>query len=581
MLCDAKYTSLKERIQEFASGNTLKFRFGLLRRAKIAQWVIEFHHSTITIRARGAAMQASLQNSLPTELLENKLLAPPQQGGEGCIGCSENDELANPQPLAVDSRWRRRIPAYLVSLIVHTTFLLVLALWAMRPTEKSGDRFVIDVRSDPQPNVSQIAELQLTDGIAGPAPAAPMQQDSAVEITGSVSSITTLAHVLNAQAIAENPASEASEIDGLIRMQDGGTSISFAGSGIEGRRSESRRQLAMARGGSVESERAVELALQWLAAHQQPNGSWSLVHQGGECRGRCPNNGSKERFEPAATGLALLAFLGAGYTHQSGKYQSQVKSGIYFLLQILDETEHGGSLMHGCDRGMYNHGIAAFALCEAYQMSGDLELKKAAQQAVDFITHAQNQAGGWGYLPKQPGDLTISTWQVMALKSAAAAGLNLRPGVALRLDNFLDTQTNAARVYYGYGKPGKQDTCTALGLLLRLFRNWPNTDPRVLEGTDFLFGRGISNHDAYFNYYATLLFFHAGSHHWSPWNQRMREYLIQTQRQNGHETGSWYFDNPFGKEGGRLYTTAMCAMTLEVYYRFQPVYQQADKNFEL
>ena len=378
----------------------------------------------------------------------------------------------------------------------------------------------------------------------------------------------------------ENRTSASSNIDKLMRAEHQGASASFATTGIDGRRSESRRRLALERGGSVESERAVELALQWLAEHQQPNGSWSLVHHTGQCKGRCPNIGSKDRFDPAATGLALLAFLGAGYTHQDGKYQQQVKSGIYFLLQILDETEHGGSFLYGCDRGMYNHGIAAFALCEAYQLSGDLELKRAAQLAVDFIAYAQNQAGGWGYLPKQPGDLTISTWQIMALKSASAAGLNLRPGTALRIDNFLDTQTNEARVFYGYGKPGKQATCTALGLLLRLFRDFSNTDPRVLEGMEYIFKQGVSNHDIYFNYYATLLLFHAGSHRWPAWNATVREYLIQTQRRSGHETGSWYFENSFGKEGGRLYTTAMSAMTLEVYYRFQPLYQQAEKNFE-
>jgi hypothetical protein len=68
---------------------------------------------------------------------------------------------------------------------------------------------------------------------------------------------------------------------------------------------------------------------------------------------------------------------------------------------------------------------------------------------------------------------------------------------------------------------------------------------------------------------------------WEEWNQRCRDYLISTQSTEGHEAGSWYFENHFGKEGGRLYTTAMAAMTLEVYYRFSPLYQQTDDPFEL
>ncbi len=61
----------------------------------------------------------------------------------------------------------------------------------------------------------------------------------------------------------------------------------------------------------------------------------------------------------------------------------------------------------------------------------------------------------------------------------------------------------------------------------------------------------------------------------------MREFLIRSQSQSGHEAGSWYFEDTFAQEGGRLYTTAMSCMTLEVYYRFSPLYQQADKPFEL
>ena len=65
-----------------------------------------------------------------------------------------------------------------------------------------------------------------------------------------------------------------------------------------------------------------------------------------------------------------------------------------------------------------------------------------------------------------------------------------------------------------------------------------------------------------------------------PWLPRAFE-CKTTQATYGHETGSWYFENAYGKEGGRLYTTAMCAMTLEIYYRFSPIYQQADVPFEL
>src|SRR5262249_6902311 len=77
-------------------------------------------------------------------------------------------------------------------------------------------------------------------------------------------------------------------------------------------------------GGTKESEAAVERGLDWLAAHQAPNGSWSLNNFHANCKHpRCADAGTFVS-EPAATGVALLPFLGAGYTHQAGKHQQTV-----------------------------------------------------------------------------------------------------------------------------------------------------------------------------------------------------------------------------------------------------------------
>jgi len=401
---------------------------------------------------------------------------------------------------------------------------------------------------------------------------------------------------VNSEAVLQQSLSEFQKIDpsatkapavqpSLSRVLSHTTSnfsiATLAATGVDGRSAENRDRTAKARGGTLESELAVERALDWLAAHQLPSGGWSLIHDGGKCNGQCKNNGSGARYEPAATGLALLAFLGAGYTHKSGKHQRTVHDGVYYLLQIMEEAHNTGSFLHQSERGMYNHGIAAFALCEAYQLSGDQDLKQPAQLAVNFIFSAQNYSGGWGYLPKQPGDLTISGWQMMAIKSAHAAGLDVPSSVILRVDNFLDTKQVPSGIFYGYSTPEKDPTCSAIGVLLRLFRGWSHTDPRALELAQFLVKKGRSNGDVYYNYYATLLLFHLGGPAWDTWNPAIREHLVKTQNQSGHEAGSWFFEDQYAKEGGRVYMTAMCAMTLEVYYRFSPLYQQADRPFKL
>ncbi len=486
---------------------------------------------------------------------------------------------------AAGSRWlaaldRYRTPAFLISFILHTLLLLILAIWSVHaqvgiPTEYDFEASLSNVDAD-----ARQTELQLAADDA-PAPPAAVPADAPQTTTNSES----LVQVPMSELLQVRDSQKATESISLVEQLNLATSnltmVSFAATGVEGRAPEQRADLAAARGGTLESELAVERALEWLAAHQLPSGGWSLVHDGGTCQGRCKNNGVDSRYEPAATGLALLAFLGAGYTHRSGKYERTVHDGLYYLMQIMEEVPSGGSFLHQSERGMYNHGIATFALCEGYQLTQDEDLRRAAQLAINFMLAAQNYAGGWGYLPKQPGDLTITGWQVMALKSAHAAGLDVPSDAIIRIDNFLGTQQVPSGVFYGYRKPDKHPTCSSIGVLIRLYRGWSHTDPRALELAQFLHKQGRSNGDAYFNYYATLLLFHIGGAPWEQWNDRMREHLIKTQTTEGHETGSWYFDNQYGKEGGRVYTTAMCAMTLEVYYRFSPLYQQADRPFEL
>ncbi len=481
-----------------------------------------------------------------------------------------------------------RTPAALVSFIVHTVLLLMLALLTVAPqvgVPHSNTFESATGEGTEDDAIDQTVEILAPgDSLAAPADLVIQMQDT-LPSTGARSEAVlnqSLGELQRIDPSATVAATAQSSLSSTLSQATSNLSIAtLAATGVEGRSAENRDRTAKARGGTLESELAVERALDWLAAHQLPSGGWSLVHDGGKCNGQCKNNGSDSRYEPAATGLALLAFLGAGYTHKSGKHQRAVQAGIYYLLQIMEEANNTGSFLNRSERGMYNHGIAAFALCEAYQLSGDQDLKQPTQLAVNFICSAQNYAGGWGYLPKQPGDLTITGWQMMAIKSAHAAGLDVPSAVILRIDNFLDTKQVPSGVFYGYAAPQKDPTCSAIGVLLRLFRGWAHTDPRALELGQFLVKKGRSNGDVYYNYYATLLLFHLGGPAWNTWNPSIREHLVKTQSQSGHEVGSWFFEDQYAKEGGRLYTTAMCAMTLEVYYRFSPLYQQADRPFEL
>ena len=98
----------------------------------------------------------------------------------------------------------------------------------------------------------------------------------------------------------------------------------------------------------------------------------------------------------------------------------------------------------------------------------------------------------------------------------------------------------------------------------------------MFRGAAYVADGGPSRTDFYLNYYASQLLFQLGGQPWQNWNARLREHLIQSQNQIGHEAGSWYFDDeerpPSNSIGGRLYCTTLAAMTLEVYYRYMPIY---------
>jgi hypothetical protein len=283
-----------------------------------------------------------------------------------------------------------------------------------------------------------------------------------------------------------------------------------------------------------------------------------------------------------ATGLALLPFLGSGQTHTEGRYKSTIRRGLSYLVNHMRVGAQGGALNES-GGAMYSHGLASIALCEAYAMTHDKDLLAPAQAALDFICFAQDSAGGgWRYKPHQPGDTSIVGWQLMALKSAKMAYLKVPDDTFRKAGYFLDSVQSERGSTYGYQEPSaRRPATTAIGLLSRMYLGWPKEHEGLQRGVHILSTLGPSTdqtamrNNMYYNYYATQVMHHYGGYPWQRWNAVMRDYLIRTQANRGHEIGSWYLDGDIHTAaGGRLYCTSMAAMTLEVYYRYMPLYRE-------
>lgn len=341
---------------------------------------------------------------------------------------------------------------------------------------------------------------------------------------------------------------------------------------------EGRAEAVSKLGGSEASEAAVARGLEWLANHQFAAGNWS-IHEF-NCKDHQCLGGGSYQADTAATGLALLAFLGAGHTHQSGEYQQVVKRGLIWL---VERQGSDGDLFRTDTEfcWLYSHGMATIALCEAYGMTKDSRLKQPAQKAIDFIVASQHPTfGGWRYRPRFESDTSVSGWQMMALKSGEIAGLQIPAKTYSGVGDWLDTVEQADAPgrfsYHPYKK--STPTMSAEGLLMRQYLGADRNDQAVVAGASYLKQRLPKSdaRDVYYWYYATQVMFHMQGSHWDEWNGALRNMLVDGQEKSGPEKGSWDPAIPhkdtWGQSGGRHYVTCLNLLMLEVYYRHLPLY---------
>ena len=345
-----------------------------------------------------------------------------------------------------------------------------------------------------------------------------------------------------------------------------------------GGRSEAGRRAAVKKyGGTVESEKSVNLGLTWLQKIQRADGSWSFGDVGD-----AGSPGSMQTTDVGATSLALLCMLGGGNTRQTpGQYQETVTKGLAWLMKSGIRSSAGADMRgsHQGNSGMYVQGLATICLSEAAALEPkDRELRRIALEAVRFIEKSQGSDGGWKYEPRQvPGDTSVVGWQVMALQSAKAGGISVSPDTFSDARKFLNFVQAEDGVYYGYETPEKgRPTTTAVGLLCRMYMGWKREKPQLQKGVEFLSNLGPSKEDIYFNYYATQVLHHWDGELWDKWNAQMREQLVGTQIKEGPGAGSWDTTDPHRDAGGRIYQTTLSLLTLEVYYRHLPIYRRFD-----
>ncbi len=344
-----------------------------------------------------------------------------------------------------------------------------------------------------------------------------------------------------------------------------------------------RDQLVEKRGGSEQTEQAVRAALGWLAQSQSNNGGWDASKFGaGAARVVLSQDrrGAGAQADMGVTGLALLAFLGAGHTHTTGDYTHEVAAGLEYLRQ----RQRASGALYGEAQffaRMYCHSMATFAVCEALALTKDKRLEPMARAAVRHTLSMQHPTdGGWRYQRGDTGDTSQLGWQLMTLKSAQLAGIDIPSTTWTRVDRFLRRVRRGSSGGLAAYRPNSSvsRSMTAEALFCRQLQAEQLTgeltsaaiDEAVVAVSNDL--PSADRRNLYFWYYATLALHRAQQNSsiaadaWDEWNHALTTTLLTTQQGDG----SWNNDTTWGGCGGRVYTTALATLCLEVYYRYHP-----------
>jgi hypothetical protein len=334
-------------------------------------------------------------------------------------------------------------------------------------------------------------------------------------------------------------------------------------------------------------------ALDWLRNHQDPEGTWKGKGFAERCRQElCSGPASNVTYDVGLTALALRAFLGAGHTTGQGDYRETVGKAQQALCRSqTPDGCFGEKTAEG--HWIYCHCLATQAVCDALAWNrDDASLLKAARRAVSFLVDCQNPELGWRY-GRQPtdNDTSCTAMAVAGLKAASLAGLEVPPPSLQGALNWLDQVTDQEYFKTGYTSSGDtgarlaeaikkftpRETMTAAAVACRLAIRGKGAlgEIEVRHGSKLVaadlpsWDEGKGTIDMYYWYWGTEAMVLIGGVDRTTWEDALLAALLPHQGQTGCAKGSWDPVDAWSTAGGRVYCTAICALTLESFFPYR------------
>jgi prenyltransferase beta subunit len=275
-----------------------------------------------------------------------------------------------------------------------------------------------------------------------------------------------------------------------------------------------------------------------------------------------------------------MAFMARGHVPGQGPYGTHINKAVDYVISI--QQSDGSFSSRSSNVIMYEQGIATVMLCEAYGMLDDRRQRAAhdaISKAVRLILRAQSVAkseenrGGWRYLPASTdSDLSVSGWQLMALRGAANIGANV-PEAALVNGIAYIKRCHDKSGGFAYANGRVTAALTGTGIVALELLGQHHTK-EALAGGDYLLANSLQKKtgiDAYFYtvYYCSQAAWQLGGRYWEALNPTIRQSLLSKQRPDG----AWS-PQTIEQQGGETYGTAMAVLALTVPYRYLPIYQR-------
>ncbi|MHC4579664.1 MAG: HEAT repeat domain-containing protein [Planctomycetota bacterium] len=335
----------------------------------------------------------------------------------------------------------------------------------------------------------------------------------------------------------------------------------------------------------TEVRRAIDLALEWLAKHQDEDGKWDCDGFDKHAPEDNPNGGpGGTAYDVGVTGLALLALLESGVAERHAR---AIRSGLRHLVSVQDQEGNFG--FRQSQHYMYMHATATLALCETGRFNRDPTFREAAQRGLDYIARARNPDAGWRYQPREgKSDTSMTGWMVMCLKAGEVAGFRVDPEAFAGGLNWVRDVTDPKTGRAGYNARG-----TGSARPKKMTEAFPVQHTRAMTAEAVLIRLGAGQRfgeceilaksigqlldipprwdvaqgylDMYYWFQATRALYQVGGAPWRKWSRAASKVILghQHPRRSGAKSGSWDPLGPWGQDGGRVYATALMLLCLE------------------